>query len=48
VRLDSGDDVVSIHTNEESSAVPAAVKSGDRIQVIWRPADAFELESALV
>ncbi len=48
VHLDNGDDVVSIHTNEESSTMTAAVNSGDRIQVTWRPADAIELESALV
>jgi ABC-type Fe3+/spermidine/putrescine transport system ATPase subunit len=48
VRLDGGDDMVAVRTNDEASRDALVVAPGDRVLVSWRPADAFELESELV
>jgi putative spermidine/putrescine transport system ATP-binding protein len=48
VHLDDGDDMVAVRTNDDTSADAFAVSTGDRLQVSWRPEDAFELESELV
>ena len=48
VHLDGGDDLVAVQTNDGSASDSPVVEPGDRIQVAWRPADAFDLESALV
>jgi putative spermidine/putrescine transport system ATP-binding protein len=48
VHLDGGDDLVAVQTNDGSTSGSMAVVIGDQIQVTWQPADAFDLESALV
>ncbi len=48
VHLDSGDDLVAVQTNDGSSIASTVANPGDRVQVAWRPADAFDLDTALV
>ena len=48
VQLDGGDNLVAVQTNDGAATESPAVEPGDRIQVAWQPADAFDLESALV
>jgi putative spermidine/putrescine transport system ATP-binding protein len=48
VHLDSGDDMVTVRTNDDASSDALAVSTGDRVLVSWRPEDAFDLESELV
>jgi putative spermidine/putrescine transport system ATP-binding protein len=48
VHLDSGDDMVAVRTNDDTSSDASVFSAGDRVLVSWRPEDAFELESELV
>ena len=45
VRLDSGDDMVAVRTNDDASGDATVFSTGDRVLVSWRPEDAFELET---
>jgi putative spermidine/putrescine transport system ATP-binding protein len=48
VHLDSGDDLVVVHTNEGTDALSARHAPGDRVMVSWRERDAVAMDRAVV
>ena len=48
VRLDSGEEVTAVRTNDSSATEGPAVATGDAVSVAWRLGDALELERELV
>ncbi len=48
VRLNSGDNLIAVRTNDASADNSTSVAPGDPVLVAWRATDAFELESAVV
>jgi putative spermidine/putrescine transport system ATP-binding protein len=48
VHLDSGDDLVVVHTNEGTDALSARHAPGDRVLVSWRERDAVVMDGVVV
>ena len=48
VRLDAGEQLVAVRTNDSATPTYSALETGERVIVTWRPRDAFQLESELV
>jgi putative spermidine/putrescine transport system ATP-binding protein len=48
VRLDSGENLVVVHTNESSLESPTAHVTGDRVVVSWYERDAVAMDHALI
>lgn len=48
VRLDSGEDLVIVHTNDNADERPAGHDVGDQIVVSWRERDAAAMDHALI
>jgi putative spermidine/putrescine transport system ATP-binding protein len=48
VHLDSGDDLVVVHTNEGTDALSARFAPGDRVMVTWHEQDAVVMDRELV
>ncbi|HVA53094.1 MAG TPA: ABC transporter ATP-binding protein [Acidimicrobiales bacterium] len=48
VRLDSGEDLVVVHTNEGSDALSARHAPGERVMVSWHERDAVAMDHAVI